>query len=64
MKSELLSISEDIDLKLSRIKFLDDSNPFENKEILKLRAEIEDSINYLRLSAKKNQIHLSGLRLA
>ena len=47
-KLELQNISDVIDVKIERIKFLDDTNIFENEEILQLKVDIRESIEYLK----------------
>ena len=48
LKSELESIEKEIDYKLDRLEWLDENNYFENMEIIKLKKETQELIDYLR----------------
>lgn len=62
-RNEFESLKNEIQQKFARIEILDDSNIFENDEILHLKAEIESSIFHLDQIIKKQKIQESSLRL-
>ena len=62
-KSELSSIKQSLNDKIQRIKFLDDDNCFESREILRLKAEVLASIDELKRISSAKKKSASSLRL-